>query len=687
MKPNRNRTRDLGFYVLLMVIMIAVIFTMTGEPKGKTVEKYSDLVDLFQQEKVQSFRTEGSTIILNVRTGDEVKPTEEMTYDLYSFNLFYEDFHELIAQQYESGVLEEYDYDEGFVVPWWASFLPYLLIMAAAMGLWYVMMTKTGGGAGGIAKFSKARTRLGSEEKNKKTFADVAGCDEEKEELAEIVDFLKNPKAYTSMGARIPKGVLLVGPPGTGKTLLAKAVAGEAGVQFLSISGSDFVELYVGVGAGRVRDLFEQAKKVAPAIIFIDEIDAVGRQRGSGLGGGHDEREQTLNQLLVEMDGFGNNEGVIVMAATNRADILDNALLRPGRFDRQVYVGLPDIRGREAILKIHARDKQLAEDVDLNSIAKGTPGFAGADLENLMNEAALLAVRRRHRFINMEDIDEAILKVQMGPEKKSRKMSDKARRLTAYHEAGHAVAGRYLKHVDPVHYITIIPRGAAGGVTLFRPQEDLENFKSRAEMFESIVMALGGRVAEQLFLDDISTGASGDIQQASSIARDMVMRYGMSERLGPISYDSSGHSIFIGRDFGQTKSYSEETAGIIDEEVKAIFDKASEVCGQILTEHAGQLRDIAEYLLQNETMEAEEFNYYFEHGEFMPISPKAAREARNDDTIERPARKISMTDGYAEEKAAEAQTENGTQAQPAAEAQQSAPATEPAEKTEKEENN
>ena len=409
MKPNRNRTRDLGFYVLLMVIMIAVIFTMTGEPKGKTVEKYSDLVDLFQQEKVQSFRTEGSTIILNVRTGDEVKPTEEMTYDLYSFNLFYEDFHELIAQQYESGVLEEYDYDEGFVVPWWASFLPYLLIMAAAMGLWYVMMTKTGGGAGGIAKFSKARTRLGSEEKNKKTFADVAGCDEEKEELAEIVDFLKNPKAYTSMGARIPKGVLLVGPPGTGKTLLAKAVAGEAGVQFLSISGSDFVELYVGVGAGRVRDLFEQAKKVAPAIIFIDEIDAVGRQRGSGLGGGHDEREQTLNQLLVEMDGFGNNEGVIVMAATNRADILDNALLRPGRFDRQVYVGLPDIRGREAILKIHARDKQLAEDVDLNSIAKGTPGFAGADLENLMNEAALLAVRRRHRFINMEDIDEAIL--------------------------------------------------------------------------------------------------------------------------------------------------------------------------------------------------------------------------------------------------------------------------------------
>lgn len=651
MKSKRNRTRDLGFYVLLMVIMIAVIFTMTKDTGDNKIKNYSDLVDLFKEEKVQSFKTEGNSIILNVRTDDPNLPTEEKTYDLYSFSVFYQDFSELIWEQYEDGVLEEYDYNEGFVVPWWASFLPYLIIMIAAMALWYVMMNKAGGGAGGVAKFSKARTRLGSEEKNKKTFADVAGCEEEKEELAEIVDFLKDPKAYTSMGARIPKGVLLVGPPGTGKTLLAKAVAGEANVQFLSISGSDFVELYVGVGAGRVRDLFEQAKKVAPAIIFIDEIDAVGRQRGSGLGGGHDEREQTLNQLLVEMDGFGNNEGVIVMAATNRADILDNALLRPGRFDRQVYVGLPDIRGREAILKIHARDKQLADDVDLNSIAKGTPGFAGADLENLMNEAALLAVRRKHRFITMEDVDEAILKVQMGPEKKSRKMSEKARRLTAYHESGHAVAGRYLKHVDPVHYITIIPRGQAGGFTLFRPQEDLENFKSREEMFENIVMALGGRMAEKLFLDDISTGASGDIQQASSIARDMVMRYGMSERLGPISYDSSGHSIFIGRDFGQTKSYSEETAGIIDEEVKALFDRAAELCQQILTDHANELRDIAEYLLVHETMEADEFNYYFDHGEFMPESMKAGRNVIHDDTIERPARKISMTDGYTEEKA------------------------------------
>ena len=660
MKPNRNRARDLGFYVLLIVIMMAVIFTMTGEKDTNKIKNYSDLVDLFTEEKVQSFRTEGSTIILEVRTGDAIAPTEEMKYDLYSFGVFYEDFKDIIKSQYESGVLEEYDYDEGFVAPWWASMIPYVLVMVGVMALWYVMMNKAGGGAGGIAKFSKARTRLGSDEKNKKTFADVAGCDEEKEELSEIVDFLKNPKAYTAMGARIPKGVLLVGPPGTGKTLLAKAVAGEAGVQFLSISGSDFVELYVGVGAGRVRDLFEQAKKVAPAIIFIDEIDAVGRQRGSGLGGGHDEREQTLNQLLVEMDGFGSNEGVIVTAATNRADILDNALLRPGRFDRQVYVGLPDIRGREAILKIHARDKQLAEDVDLNSIAKGTPGFAGADLENLMNEAALLAVRRRHRFINMEDVDEAILKVQMGPEKKSRKMSEKARRLTAYHESGHAVAAHYLPHVDPVHYITIIPRGMAGGFTLMRPQEDLENFKSQSEMFENIVMALGGRMAEKLFLDDISTGASGDIHQATSIARDMVTRYGMSDRLGPISFDSSGHSIFIGRDFGQTKSYSEETAGIIDEEVKAIFDKAAAECERILTGHADQLRAIAEYLLVHETMEAEEFNYYFEHGEFMPLAPQEARKVREDTTIERPARKISMTDGYTEEKKEEPETQSET---------------------------
>ena len=668
MKPERNRTREIGFYVLILVILAATIFSMLGGKKQEEMV-YSDLVDLFRAEKVKSFVTRGDEIVLEVRTdekndeGEEI--TETKTVELYSFSVFYQDFSDLIAQQHEAGILETYDYQEGFVVPWWVGLLPYIILIALAMWFWSSMMKQAGGGAGGFTKFSKARTRLGSEEKDKKTFADVAGCDEEKEELSEIVDFLKDPKAYTAMGARIPKGVLLVGPPGTGKTLLAKAVAGEANVQFLSISGSDFVELYVGVGAGRVRDLFEQAKKVAPAIIFIDEIDAVGRQRGSGLGGGNDEREQTLNQLLVELDGFSNNEGVIVMAATNRADILDQALLRPGRFDRQVYVGLPDIRGREAILKIHARGKQLAEDVDLNSIAKGTPGFAGADLENLMNEAALLAVRRRHRFITMEDVDEAILKVQMGPEKKSRKMSSRAQRLTAYHEAGHAVAGHYLTHVDPVHYITIIPRGGAGGFTLFRPDEDLENFKSRSEMFENIVMALGGRTAEKLFLDDISTGASNDIQQATNIARNMVTVYGMSEKLGPITYDSSDRSIFIGRDFGTTKSYSEETAALIDEEVKRIFDEAAARCEEILSAHSDELTAIAEYLLVHESMEADEFNYYFEHHEFMPASAKDAKKAAADKTIERPARKISMIDGYAGEKKDDAPRTEPPAAEPA----------------------
>ena len=631
--------------MLILVLIACTVFTVlnTEEPDKMS---YAEVKDLFTEKKVESFVYDGTKNLLTMKVRDSSakKGIKEVSYEMYSFSLFYEDLGETIEQQYKDGTIKDYQI-EPVRSSWWLQLIPYALLFGL-MIFWIVMMTRANGGGvgGGVNKFGKARTRLGSEEKNRKTFADVAGADEEKEELQELVEFLKNPRAFTDMGARIPKGVLLVGPPGTGKTLLAKAVAGEAGVQFLSISGSDFVELYVGVGASRVRDLFDQAKKVAPAIIFIDEIDAVGRQRGSGLGGGHDEREQTLNQLLVEMDGFGNNEGVIVMAATNRADILDNALLRPGRFDRQVYVGLPDIKGREAILKIHARGKVLAEDVDLNSIAKGTPGFSGADLENLMNEAALLAVRRKHRFVTMADCEEAILKVEMGPEKKSRKMSDKAKRLTAYHESGHAVAGKYLKNVDPVHYITIIPRGMAGGFTLFRPQEDLENFKSKSEMFENIVMALGGRISEKLFLDDISTGASGDIQQASNIARSMVMRYGMSDKLGPILYDSSDHSIFIGRDFGTTKSYSEETAGLIDEEVKRIFDEASALCEKILTEHADELKAIAEYLLVHETMDKEEFDYYFEHHEFMPESEKAARKAQIDSTIERPARKIARFD-------------------------------------------
>ena len=642
MKPQRNRARDIGFYVLILVLLACTLFTLLNqEPENEL--SYAQVKDFFKDEKVQEFTYNGSKNLLEMKVKDSSAKDGYKTvyYKMYSFSLFYEEFGDLIDEQYDKGIIKDYQI-EPVQSTWWLQLIPYVLFIGF-MVFWIVMMLRAqgGGGAGGAMKFGKARTRLGSEEKNRKTFNDVAGADEEKAELQELVEFLKDPKSFTKMGARIPKGVLLVGPPGTGKTLLAKAVAGEAGVQFLSISGSDFVELYVGVGASRVRDLFDQAKKVAPAIIFIDEIDAVGRQRGSGLGGGHDEREQTLNQLLVEMDGFGNNEGVIVMAATNRADILDNALLRPGRFDRQVYVGMPDIKGREAILKIHARGKPLADDVDLKSIAKGTPGFSGADLENLMNEAALLAVRRKHRFITMEDCDEAILKVEMGPEKKSRKMSDKAKRLTAYHESGHAITSKFLQHTDPVHYITIIPRGMAGGFTLYRPDEDTEDFTSKAQMFERIVSCLGGRIAEKLFLDDISTGASGDIQQATSIARNMVTRYGMSEKLGPIQYDSSDHSIFIGRDFGQTKSYSEETAALIDEEVKRIFDEASVLCEKILTEHRDTLIGVAEYLLENESMDRDTFDYYCEHGTFPEPKPAPAMQ---DDTIERPARKIARFD-------------------------------------------
>ena len=623
-----------------MIILLAVIYTMLTPRQEQEALSYADVVEMFQNEKVESFVVEGGNLIITRKGAAETDPA--VTYDLYDVGMFWNQLGDLIQQQKDAGIISDYDFQTGYVAPWWVSMIPYLLIIVAFFALWYYMMNKAGGGGGapGVGKFGKARTRLGSEEQKKVTFKDVAGCEEEKAELEEVVNFLKNPKAYTDMGARIPKGVLLVGPPGPGKTLLAKAVAGAAGVQFLSISGSDFVELYVGVGASRVRDLFDQAKKVAPAIIFIDEIDAVGRQRGSGLGGGHDEREQTLNQLLVEMDGFSNNEGVIVMAATNRDDILDNALTRPGRFDRRVYIGLPDIRGREAILRVHAKGKPLADDVNLNSVARGTPGFSGAALENLLNEAALMAVSNGKRFITSYEIEEAIRKVEMGPEKKSKVMSERARKLTAYHEGGHAVVSEFLDHTDPVHYITIIPRGPSGGATYFRPKEDLENFHSYSELFEDIVVSLGGRVSERLFLDDISTGASGDIQQATNLARAMVTQFGMSERLGPISYDSSGHSIFIGRDFGTTKSYSEETAAIIDEEVKRIFDEANAKCESILREHADTLKGVAEYLLQNESMDGEDFSYFCRHGELPPKKPEPKM---RDSSIEPPARKISYT--------------------------------------------
>ena len=639
MKQKPNRMREIGFYVLILIVLLATVYTLTRGGKVSTRVSYYQALEQFKNENVEEFVVE-SDGTLTMQLYEPYEDLKTVTHRLLSLDIFYTDTHVLVEEQAERGIIKDYDYDTSGELPWWVSFLPYLGILIIFGVLWFVMMNRAQGGvAGGAMKFGKARVRTGADEKKKVTFADVAGCDEEKEELSEVVEFLKKPSRFTAMGARIPRGVLLVGPPGTGKTLLAKAVAGEAGVQFLSISGSDFVELYVGVGASRVRDLFSEAKKVAPAIVFIDEIDAVGRQRGSGLGGGHDEREQTLNQLLVEMDGFTENEGVIVIAATNRADILDTALLRPGRFDRRVFVGLPDIRGREAILKIHARGKPIGDDVDLNSVAKGTAGFAGADLENLMNEAALLAVRNDRRFITMEDVDEAILKVSMGPEKKSRKMSEKARRLTAYHEAGHAIAGKYLEHTDPVHFITIIPRGQAGGFTLFRPQEDLENFSSRSELFENIVMSLGGRIAEKLFLDDISTGASSDIQNASNLARAMVTQYGMSEKLGPISFDSADHSIFIGRDFGQMKSYSEETASVIDEEVKRIFDEASALCEKLLLEHRDRLEGVAEYLLRYESMDGEEFNRYCDTGE-LPV--------HNDPSIEPPAKHVYIESGIGE---------------------------------------
>ena len=607
MKPQRNRSRDIGFYVLILVLLACTLFTLLNQGDESELS-YAQVKDLFIDEKVEEFTYDGTKNILHMKVRDSSSESgyKDVYYNMYSFSFFYEELGELVEQQYEKGIIKDYQI-EPVQSSWWLQLIPYVLFIGF-MVFWIVMMNRAngGGGAGGAMKFGKARTRLGSEEKNKKTFADVAGADEEKAELQELVEFLKNPKAFTQMGARIPKGVLLVGPPGTGKTLLAKAVAGEAGVQFLSISGSDFVELYVGVGASRVRDLFDQAKKVAPAIIFIDEIDAVGRQRGSGLGGGHDEREQTLNQLLVEMDGFGTNQGVVVMAATNRADILDPALLRPGRFDRQVYVGLPDIRGREDILKIHVKNKPLAEDVDLKTVARGTSGFTGADLENLANEAALLAARRNEKFVTMQDFAEAEIKVIAGPEKKSRVVSEQERRLTAYHEAGHAIVMHALPTHEPVHQITIIPRGQAGGMTISLPEED-RSYQSRRYMEEQIVSLLGGRVAEALCLGDISTGASSDIRRASQIARRMVTVYGMSEKLGAISFESGQDEVFIGRTMAQAKPYSEQVAAQIDEEVKAIIDDAYAQAEKILKRDRGQLDAVAEYLLAHETMDAQDF--------------------------------------------------------------------------------
>ncbi len=604
--------KGFGLYLLILVCLLAGVSYVVSQTQKTESISYSDVYSYFEQGDVDRYTLEGGTLTMHLKNENRA-----VSYEIGDYtSVWWSQLGSVIDQQMKDGTLTKVDYITT-TIPWWAQFLPYLILVVLIGAFWYFMMNKQSGGGAGPMQFGKARAKLAQDGKNKVTFNDVAGADEEKAELQEIVEFLKNPQKFVQIGARIPKGVLLVGPPGTGKTLIAKAVAGEAGVPFLSISGSDFVELYVGVGASRVRDLFEQAKKNAPAIVFIDEIDAVGRQRGAGLGGGHDEREQTLNQLLVEMDGFGANEGVIVIAATNRKDILDNALLRPGRFDRQVYVGAPDVKGREAILKVHARNKQFDPDVKFSDIAKTTAGFTGADLENLLNEAALLAARRNKKLISQEEIEESLLKVVMGVEKKSHIITEHDKRLTAYHEAGHAICFEVLPTQDPVHHVTIIPRSSgAGGFTMPLPEED-QAYRTKKYMEEYIVVCLGGRVAEKLTMEDISTGAYGDIKQATQMARAMVTSYGMSDKIGPIDYGSEGGEIFLGRDFAAGKGYSEVKAAEIDDEIHRIIETAYHQCEKLLSEHMDAMTRVAEYLIRNETMDGETFKKVF-NGETVP---------------------------------------------------------------------
>ena len=604
--------KGFGLYLLILVCLLAGVSYVVSQTQKTESISYSDVYSYFEQGDVDRYTLEGGTLTMHLKNENRA-----VSYEIGDYtSVWWSQLGSVIDQQMKDGTLTKVDYITT-TIPWWAQFLPYLILVVLIGAFWYFMMNKQSGGGAGPMQFGKARAKLAQDGKNKVTFNDVAGADEEKAELQEIVEFLKNPQKFVQIGARIPKGVLLVGPPGTGKTLIAKAVAGEAGVPFLSISGSDFVELYVGVGASRVRDLFEQAKKNAPAIVFIDEIDAVGRQRGAGLGGGHDEREQTLNQLLVEMDGFGANEGVIVIAATNRKDILDNALLRPGRFDRQVYVGAPDVKGREAILKVHARNKQFDPDVKFSDIAKTTAGFTGADLENQLNEAALLAARRNKKLISQEEIEESLLKVVMGVEKKSHIITEHDKRLTAYHEAGHAICFEVLPTQDPVHHVTIIPRSSgAGGFTMPLPEED-QAYRTKKYMEEYIVVCLGGRVAEKLTMEDISTGAYGDIKQATQMARAMVTSYGMSDKIGPIDYGSEGGEIFLGRDFAAGKGYSEVKAAEIDDEIHRIIETAYHQCEKLLSEHMDAMTRVAEYLIRNETMDGETFKKVF-NGEEVP---------------------------------------------------------------------
>ena len=587
-------------YVLGMFLLMSWVSGLFGD--GTDGLHYSEVVSLFQDAQVKSFEVQDDIIAMELHTAYSGKTS--LTASIGDADQFREEMNDLFLSQKAAGILENYHFHPDTGIDPYDFVLPIIIAGIVLLFAWGLLMGRMNNN-NPLQNFGKARTVLGVPDGKKVTFADVAGADEEKEELAEVVDFLRNPDKYTQIGARIPHGMLLVGPPGTGKTLLARATAGEAGVQFLSISGSDFVEMYVGVGASRVRDLFAQAKKVAPAIIFIDEIDAVGRKRGSGLGGGHDEKEQTLNQLLVEMDGFARTEGVIVLAATNRPDILDPALLRPGRFDRQIYVGAPDAKGRAEILKVHTKDKRLDASVNLNTLALATSGFTGADLSNLVNEAAILAARNNRPVISMADLDEAMMKVVAGPEKRSRVRLQKDQRLTAIHEAGHAVAMYRLPTHDPVRQITVIPRGQALGLTWSSPKEDSTHL-TRNEMYEQIVALLGGRVAEALFVGDISTGASSDIDRATKLARDMVARYGMCEKLGTVSYLSGGE-VFIGRDYGTTKSYSEQVAGTIDEEVKILIDKAYRQCEQILTDDKEQLMQVVDFLMEHETMSGTQF--------------------------------------------------------------------------------
>ena len=600
----KKRTGAVFIFLLLAVVLVA---QLAGNMTRSSDVSYGEMREYFTEEKVRSFTATDRR--LTAKLADDTA----VSCPLQSFNTFYNDLNDLVVSQSERGIITDYNYAAEGRTNWLSALLPYVLA-AMAFILLMNLIARTGGMNSGVndkmARFGEARIQDIPDQGKKVTFKDVAGADEEKEELEEIVQFLRDPQRYTELGAHIPKGVLLVGPPGTGKTLLAKAAAGEADTAFLSISGSDFVEMYVGVGASRVRDLFEQAKKQSPAIVFIDEIDAVGRQRGSGLGGGHDEREQTLNQLLVEMDGFAANEGVVVLAATNRVDILDPALLRPGRFDRQVFVGLPDIKGREEILKIHARGKPLAEDVDLARVARATSGFTGADLENLLNEAALLTGRLGRKLITEESIHQSVIKVIAGPEKHSRVVPESERRLTAYHEAGHAVVIHSLPDLDPVHQITIVPRGQAGGMTIYLPEED-RSYLSRTYMLEQVAGLLGGRAAEELMLGDISTGASSDIKRATAIARKMVGTYGMSAKLGSVAFDAGTDEVFIGKSMGHTRPYSEQTAAEMDAEIRAIIDEAYGKCREILAKYKKQLTEIAEYLLENETMDAETFNSCF----------------------------------------------------------------------------